>query len=45
MMDQELPVKIKASIALNSLLTYSSAQEILKPYLANVLEIYMKLME
>lgn len=38
-------VRIKAAIALNSLLSHSESKEYLKNYLQNILQVYLKLIE
>ncbi|KAL4486098.1 hypothetical protein ABPG72_004032 [Tetrahymena utriculariae] len=45
MKDENLPVRFKAALALNSILSQKQAQEMIKGYLSDILRIYLKLME
>ena len=45
LMDTQLPVRVKAAIALNCLLTQKEAEDLLRPSLPKILEIYLKLMD
>lgn len=44
-MDQHLPVRVKAAVALNCLLSQKEAEDLLRPLLPKILEIYIKLMD
>lgn len=43
--DSELPVKVKAAISLSYLLDHKEAEDLLRPYLQNILECYLKIMD
>ncbi len=43
--DSQLPVRVKAAVALNCLLSQKHAEDLLRPILPNILEIYIKLMD
>ena len=45
LMDTQLPVRVKAAVALNCLLTQKEAEDLLRPSLPKILEIYLKLMD
>jgi len=45
LMDTQLPVRVKAAVALNCLLTQKEAEDLLRPSLSKILEIYLKLMD
>lgn len=44
-MDKELPVRVSAAIAFSSILQHKEAQDLIRPKLNLVLEIYIKLMD
>ncbi|CAK65923.1 unnamed protein product (macronuclear) [Paramecium tetraurelia] len=44
-LDKELPVRVAAAIAFSSILQHKEAQDLIRPQLSQVLEIYIKLME
>ncbi|KAM3136652.1 hypothetical protein pb186bvf_011288 [Paramecium bursaria] len=43
--DKELPVRVAAAISFSSILTHQEAQQLIRPQLNQVLEIYIKLMD
>lgn len=43
--DSELPVKVKAAVSLSCLLDHKEAEDLLRPYLQNILECYLKIMD
>ena len=45
LMDANLPVRVKAAVALNCLLLQKEAEDLLRPLLPKILEIYLKLMD
>lgn len=45
LMDSQLPVRVKAAVALNCLLSQKEAEDLLRPSLPKILEIYLKLMD
>ena len=44
MFASDLPVRLSAAIAMSKLIKNSTAEEFLKPALANILEVYLKIM-
>ena len=45
LIDGEIPVRVKAAVALNCLLLQKDAEDLLRPALPKILEIYIKLMD
>lgn len=45
LMDAQLPVRVKAAVSLNCLLSQKEAENLLRPLLPQILEIYLKLMD
>ena len=45
MLDNELPVRVKAAVSLNCLLAQKEAEDLLRNSLPKILEIYIKLMD
>jgi len=45
LLDGDLPVRVKAAVSLNCLLSQKQAIDLLKPSLPKILEIYLKIME
>ncbi|CAD8152713.1 unnamed protein product [Paramecium pentaurelia] len=44
-LDKELPVRVAAAISFSSILQHKEAQDLIRPQLSQVLEIYIKLMD